>query len=438
MYNKESKKDKHLTSPTLQHQHICLRDGNHLYVLVRLRADGSANNARLPLALGVVLDRSSSMRGKPLRGALAAAKSLAERLDERDRLAVVVYDRDVHTLWGPAPVSGQGRQQLLDRLEHVMSGYLTNLGGAYVEACRHVASQMSDGRLSRVLLLTDGYPSYGICDAQELAEMSAFQHARGITTTAIGFGAAFDEDLLTQMAKSGGGNFYYANTPEDIPKAFAQELGNVFFLGAQDVRARVTMSPIVESLGVLHDYPASKTGSQIDIQIGEFYQGVPRHLLLEFQSAAFEEDNAAHAGSIEIKYKQPGGVEHNINISLNAPSNAGGPVELHPEVGRELLLLASARAQADAVHKADQNAFAEARFILENASKRVRRFVDAYPTDTEMKEHLQDIEVLLRRLASGSLDANARKQVIHKTHHTRLSQLNLPAMAKKQNNNNEH
>ena len=375
------------------------------------------------------------MRGKPLRGALAAAKALAERLDENDRLAVVVYDRDVHTLWGPGAVTPQGRQQLIDRLEHVMSGYLTNLGGAYIEACRHAASQMTEQRTARVLLLTDGYPSYGICDAQELAEMSTFQHARGITTTAIGFGSAFDEDLLTQMSKSGGGNFYYANTPEDIPKAFAQELGNVFFLSAQDVKAKISMSPVVESLGVLHDYPATKNANQVDVQIGEFYQGVPRHLLIELQSSTFEEPGVHHAGSIEIRYKQPGGGEATLNIPLQTPASSGGPVELHPEVGRELLLLASARAQSDAVHKADANAFAEARVILENASKRVRRFVDAYPNDAEMKEHLQDMEGLLRRLATGALDANARKQVIHKTHHTRLSQLNIPIPAKKNNNN---
>jgi Ca-activated chloride channel family protein len=423
-----------LTAPILTQNHICLRDGNRLYVLVRLHASGGTQS-RVPLSLGVVLDRSSSMRGKPLRGALLAARSLAEQLNEQDRLAVVVYDRDVHTLWGPAPVTAQGRQQLIDRLDHVMSGYLTNLGGAYIEACRHSAANMGEGRLARVLLLTDGYPSYGICDAQELAEMSAFQHARGITTTAIGFGTAFDEDLLTQMAKSGGGNFYYANTPEDIPKAFSQELGNVFFLGAQDVKAKVTMAPIVEALGVLHDYPAAKNANQIEIQIGEFYQGVPRHLLLELQSSTFEEGGPHYAGNVDIRYKQPDGVECSMSFQLQVPATAGGPVDLHPEVGRELLLLAAARAQADAVHKSDQNALPEARQLLENAAKRLRRFVDAYPNDSEMKDHLQDLEILLRRLAAGALDANARKQVIHKTHHTRLSQLNLPPIKK---NNNEN
>lgn len=433
-----------MTGHTLTQQNVILRDGERLFVLVRLSTEAPPDTERVPLDLGIALDRSSSMRGKPLRGALAAARAIAERLDERDRLTVVVYDRDVHTLWGPAPVASQGRLQLLDRLDHVMSGYLTNLGGAYIETCRHVASQMGEGRVARVILLTDGYPSYGICDAQELAEMSAFQHARGIVTTSVGFGNAFDEDLLTRMARSGGGNFYFVSTPDDIPRAFAQELGHVFYLGAQEVRARVKMSSRVESLGVLHDYPASKTENHVEIQIGEFYHGMPRNLLLEFHSSHLNAGGEVSLGEIEFFYKKPNANQQEVSFSFPVlappvtPGASRGPVDLHPTVGRELLLLASAKAQAEAIHLADNGASLDARRLLEGAGKRLKRFCDAYPEDAEMKEHANDLDSLARRISAGALDAIARKQVIHRTHHTRLSQLGLhPARDRKPNDEEE-
>lgn len=427
-----------MANPILTHEQILLRDGERLYLLVKLVAEGERSAARPPLNLSVALDRSSSMRGRPLRGALTAARALAERLDERDWLSVVVYDRDVHTLWGPAPVTDAGRAQLLDRLEHVMSGYLTNLGGAYVEACRHIAAHHAPQAVARAIVLTDGYPSYGVCDAQELAEMATFQRARGITTTAVGFGNAFDEDLLTQMSKAGGGNFYYVSAPDDIPKAFSQELGHVFGLGAQELRVQFQMAPIVESLGVLHDYPAQKNGDQVEIQIGDLYQGSPRLLLLELHARALSSGEELAVGELTFRY-QLRGAEAQQKVVLRAPRQAAsGPLDLNPTIGRELLRLHAAKSQADALQLADNNSFAEGKGLLDAAARRLRRYTDAYPEDTELREHLGDLESLSRRLATGHIDPNARKQIVHKTHHTRLSTQNLvPLQGKKREEDEE-
>ena len=58
-----------MSAPTLSPQHVALREGKRLFVLVRLSVEAAQNVSRVPLDLGVVLDRSSSMRGKPLRAA---------------------------------------------------------------------------------------------------------------------------------------------------------------------------------------------------------------------------------------------------------------------------------------------------------------------------------------------------------------------------------
>src|SRR5262249_7763457 len=142
-----------------------------------------------------------------------------------------------------------------------------------------------------------------------------------------------------------------------MPRAFAQEMGNVFYLGAQEVRARVSMAAQVESLGVLHDYPATKAENYVEVRVGELYQGAPRMMLLEFQASALSAGGELSLGHIEIRYKYPGATSDDLSLSFPVLASAvpqgtsAGPVDLHPVVGRELLVLHAARAQAEAVHK---------------------------------------------------------------------------------------
>ena len=39
----------------------------------------------------------------------------------------------------------------------------------------------------------------------------------GVVTSTIGFGSGFNEELLTGMSTSGGGDGYFAASPEDAP-----------------------------------------------------------------------------------------------------------------------------------------------------------------------------------------------------------------------------
>jgi len=84
----------------------------------------------------------------------------------------------------------------------------------------------------RILLLTDGIANVGITEPARLVALARGGAERGVTTTTIGFGEGFDEDLLTAMADAGRGGARYAASPDDAAAVFAEEADDLADLAA--------------------------------------------------------------------------------------------------------------------------------------------------------------------------------------------------------------
>jgi len=130
--------------------------------------------------------------------------------------------------------------------------------------------QTTNGEAPRkILLLTDGLANVGITDPSQLVEITQTAGSDGIGTSTIGFGADFDEDLLTQMADAGSGNAHYAETPEAAPAIFAAELEGLTSLVAQNVSLEIRPSDDVEVLGILNEYPQTLVRGGVQVALGD-------------------------------------------------------------------------------------------------------------------------------------------------------------------------
>src|SRR5512144_1012814 len=65
--------------------------GSDQDIAVTITMPGGHMQARPPLSLAIVIDRSGSMEGEPLANAKAAAANLVAQLDERDAFSIVTY-----------------------------------------------------------------------------------------------------------------------------------------------------------------------------------------------------------------------------------------------------------------------------------------------------------------------------------------------------------
>ena len=105
-------------------------------LLLDLEAPGAPESAveRASTSLQVVLDRSGSMSGDPLAGAVRALVGLVQRLDARDNFGVVVFDDQAEVVVPAGPLTDKA--EVVQRLQSIQTGGTTDLGVGYLRACR--------------------------------------------------------------------------------------------------------------------------------------------------------------------------------------------------------------------------------------------------------------------------------------------------------------
>jgi Ca-activated chloride channel family protein len=127
---------------------------------------------------------------------------LVERLSPADRVSIVAYDDEVQLRAPLTPVEGN-RDALVAAIHALDAGTSTNLSGGWLKGAETLSDAPADS-LRRVVLLSDGLANVGITDAPSLRQMAERTRAEGVSTSTIGFGEGFDEDLMTAMADAGG------------------------------------------------------------------------------------------------------------------------------------------------------------------------------------------------------------------------------------------
>jgi NAD-dependent SIR2 family protein deacetylase len=202
----------------------------------------------------VVLDHSGSMHGQKLIQARNATLLAARNLRRNDLFGLVVFDSTAQTVFPLQSVTNQ--QELSHLIERIQAGSSTNLTAGWMLG-RDELKRAPEGVTRRLLLLSDGLLNVGIVEQPAVRQIVArgLEHD-GIRTSCLGFGADYNEDLMSEMSRVASGQFYDAQSPEQLPAIFSAELDGLQKLAVQNLRLRIKPMDFCESLVVLGNYPS--------------------------------------------------------------------------------------------------------------------------------------------------------------------------------------
>ena len=225
-------------------------DDNHL--LVRLKTPPVVQGTRQPLVVGLAIDKSWSMKGEKMDAVLEAASSLVNWLTRLDYVAVVAYSNDIQIV--QALTNLTEKVSISDKIRNIQVATSTNLSGGWLQTLRAIESKTIEGAFRRVILLTDGNPTLGVKDPEQLVQIAKDHALRGISTTTIGVGDDFNEHMLKSIAEAGGGNFYFIDNPEQASDIFFQEFGDIGALYAQALELKVQFPTELKFKSVLNNF----------------------------------------------------------------------------------------------------------------------------------------------------------------------------------------
>jgi Ca-activated chloride channel family protein len=218
------------------------RAGSHL-LRVGVKARNLGRQERRALTLTLLLDASGSM-DSPERLPLAkkAIQTLAAQLGENDR---------VHLL----TASDMTRVESLASLPNIRARGATNLEDGIRAAFAHALAAHEPRRENIVVIISDGIANLGSNNAADLLKLGAEAKARGVRCSVVGVGrGSYNDALLEELAKKGGGEYRFLGSEEDIGPAFADGLKDAFNAVARDVKIQIEWNPDVVAAHRSHGY----------------------------------------------------------------------------------------------------------------------------------------------------------------------------------------
>ncbi len=386
---------------------------HQLYLMARIKAGANPNaQKRRPLNLSVVLDRSGSMAGDKLSYVKKATQFLVQHLGAQDRFSLVTYDQKVAV--HIAPTSVIHKDNLSSSIETIMSGGTTNLSGGWLQGCQLVAEGLAEGQSNRVMLLTDGLANEGVTDSNRLVAMARQKREEGVTTTTMGVGMDFNEDLLTRMANEGGGAFYFIDNPDQAPKIFAEELNDLLSVVGQNLVITLTLSSKVSSVKYLNTYPMEKGAGNMTFRLGDLFADEIKTLLLELTIPALQMLGEVEVAWLRFDYDELAEerVTHRtlelpikVNTVRDEDYHEGAP---NAEVAKTALLLRAAQAREEAIKYADKGEFDKAKQTLSDIAEIIQRS-GLDDTALQIEQNMLREEALDMELGPQRYDSHMRK-----------------------------
>ena len=279
-----------------------------------LVAPTAATAARPQLDIVVVVDTSGSMGGRKMDLVKSTLELLVTRagLRSADRFGMVTFSSSVISALPLTQMDAAGLARAKKVVGSLHAGGGTNLSGGLLQGIdmmtQHAGAGEGAADATRIiLLLTDGQATVGICDPAELvASAQGALSGSPCQIFTFGFGADHNEDVLQSIATSTASLYYYIKEADSIPTAFADCLGGLISVVAQNAVLELKagggshrLATIVTIVGDAYPTTLSEDGAVATVRLGDLYSEDEKNVLFELQLAAQSTDQPPPVARLE-------------------------------------------------------------------------------------------------------------------------------------------
>ena len=367
---------------------------------------------RPDLNLSLVLDRSGSMEGEKMIRAREAAMFCVDQMLPTDRLSVVTFDDRIEVLFPSEPV--KNKQSMKDLISRVTARDSTNLHEAWVRGGLTVSEHMLDQGINRVVLITDGLANVGITNTDEIVSQAMGLFQRGVSTSTIGIGSDFNEDLLMPMAQSGGGNAWHVVEPNDMQHIFQIELEGLIAQFAHTVSLSLIPADGVRIVDVLNDFELTETGRY---RLPNLQSGSPLDIVVQLKVGAEEVGTQMRLIDLRLGFTPQDAKNaevlkqaHTIEFANRAEVERS---PLNDEVIKAVQFLMNARARNEAMKRMDQGDYDGARVIIGSSLAATRAACASFASAPAVMEECASLEETARSLTDRLKDKMSRKRLAY-------------------------
>lgn len=373
---------------------------------------------RTSLNLSLVIDRSGSMQGTKMHYAREAAKFAVENLLPSDRISVVLFDDRIETL--VSSTLATEKHTLLEKIRQVHSRGSTALHAGWVEGGVQVSQYLNPEQLNRVIVLSDGLANVGETRLDAIADDVHGLAQRGVSTTTLGIGDDYSEDLLAAMARSGDGNFFHIESPDQLPEIFETELSGLSATLGQRVSLGVESKSGVAVMDVLNDLDLTSTRRY---KLPNLVVGAPINVVARLQIPALS--RSAELLKVRLAWDDLHQAGRQVLwAGLELPLVSAEQFSDFPAnetVQEQVALLMSARARREAIALTDQGDYVAACASLKNA----RQAMASMSLSESLLDEQSALEDLEMDYQTGQL-SSARKKAFSQSYNLSRSSQSRP------------
>jgi len=163
---------------------------------------------------------------KKMESAKQSVQAILGQLKEGDRFSVVIFNSNASLVKPMGPFSNASLRTARANVDNIVAGGSTNLGAGMelaTDQFRNLYETSNYEYENRIIILTDAEPNTGDFTRSGLMNMVQRNASSRIYTTFIGIGVDFNTQLINDITKIRGANYYSVHSPAEFKERVEDE-----------------------------------------------------------------------------------------------------------------------------------------------------------------------------------------------------------------------